>query len=239
VATYLQLCNRLRLEAAVSGSDMTDVEDQTGENQRMATWVAQGWQDLQNERPNWDFMKSSQLLGQGVSFATVSGQAEYELGTGPGTVGVTADDFGSWVPRSFRDQTTASGVQDQIPLAWLSYAAWRDAYAMGAQQSVTTRPAAIAVGPNNSILVGPYPTATYTLTGDYYRAPNVMEESADTPLYLPVQFQIGIVWRALWHYGMYEGAPEAVARGDKMYRSVLRQLGNLRGGMITAGRTLA
>lgn len=239
MSTYLQLCNRMILEAAISGGPMTSVVDQTGEFLRVTTWVQQGYQDLQNERFNWEYLRSSQLLGEGVSFATVAGQAEYPLGTGPGTVGVAASDFASWVPRSFRDQTTTSGVQDQFPLAWISYDAWRDGYAMGAMQTVETRPVAIAVGPNNSICVGPYPTSTYTLTGDFYLSPRILAGNDDEPTVIPVQFQIAIVWRALWYYGMYENAPEVVARGDRSYRQTMRQLANLRGGMVTPGRALA
>ena len=98
---------------------------------------------------------------------------------------------------------------------------------------------AIAVGPNNSICVGPWPTAAYTLTGDYWMAPGIMANDSDTPTNLPLQFQIAIVWRALWYYGTYEAAPEVVQRADKRYRQTLRQLGNLRGGMVNAGRALA
>lgn len=236
---YLALCNRLILEAAISGGPMTSVVSQTGEFQRVTTWIQQGYEDYQNERFNWEFLRSSKLLGQGVSFTTVAGQAVYPLGTGAGTVGVAASDFASWVPRSFRDQTTTVGVSDQIPLAWVSYDAWRDGYSMGAQQTVTTRPVAIAVAPNNSICVGPWPTAAYTLTGDFYFSPRTMTANTDEPTVIPVQFQIGIVWRALWYYGMYESAPEVVAKAEKRYRQTARQLGNLRGGMVSAGRALA
>ncbi len=236
--TFLELVQRLQLEAAVSG-DITTLVGVTGEALRLKTWIQQGYEDLQNERFNWEYLRSSQLLGAGVSFVTVSGQAVYPLGTGAGTVGVTAANFGSWVKGSFRDQTTASGVQDQIPLAWITYDAWRDSYSMGAQQTVTTRPVAIAVGPNNSICVGPWPTAAYTLTGDYYRSPVTLSANADEPSNIPVQFQIAIVWRGLWYYGMYEAAPEVVARAEARYRQTTRQLGNLRGGLITAGRALA
>lgn len=218
---------------------MTSVVSQTGEFQRVTTWINQAWIELQLERPNWDFMRSSQLLGGGVSFATVAGQPEYQLGTGVGTVGVAAADFASWVPRSFRDQTTTTGVQDQIPLAWISYDAWRDGYSMGAMQTITTRPVAIAVGPNNSICVGPWPTATYTLTGDYYTAPTQMATNTDTPTGLPAQYHMAIVYRAMTYYAGYEAAPEVLQRGDGGYRMILRQLSNLRGGMITPGRALA
>lgn len=237
--TYLELCQRMILECAISGT-MTTTVSQTGEFLRVTTWINQAWVDIQTERQTWDFMRSSQLNGGGVSFATVSGQAIYPLGSGAGTVGVTAANFDSWVPRSFRDQTTSVGVNDQVPLSWISYDAWRDAYAMGALQSVTTRPVAIAVGPNNEICVGPYPTATYTLTGDYYRAPATMAIDADTPTNLPAQYQMAIVWRAMRDaYGQYEAAPEVLSRATTNYRRIDRSLGNRRGGIITAGRALA
>ncbi len=237
--TFLELCQRMILECAISGTMSTTV-NQTGEFLRVTTWVNQAWIDIQTERQTWTFMRSSQLNGGGVSFATVAGQAIYPLGTGAGTVGVAETAFDSWVPRSFRDQTTTSGVQDQFPLAWITYDAWRDSYAMGAQQTVTTRPAAIAVGPENEICVGPYPTSTYTLTGDYYRAPAAMTADDDTPTNLPAQYQMAIVWRAMRDaYGLYEGAPEVLTRATNNYRRIDRSFGNRRGGIITAGRALA
>lgn len=227
------------LECAISGT-MTTTVGQTGEFLRVTTWINQAWLDIQDERQTWEFMRSSQLNGGGVSFATVSGQAIYPLGTGAGTVGVAATSFDSWLPWTFRDQTTTSGVQDQFPLAVLSYDNWRDAYAMGAMQTVTTRPVAIAVAPDNAICVGPFPTATYTLTGDYYRAPTLMSGDDDTPTNLPVQYQMAIVWRAMRDaYGQYEAAPEVMARATANYRRIDRSLGNRRGGRITAGRALA
>lgn len=237
--TFLEICQRFVLECAISGT-MTTTVSQTGEFLRVTTWINQAWIDIQTERQTWNFMRSSQLNGGGVSFATVSGQAVYPLGTGAGTVGVTSANFDSWVPRSFRDQTTTVGVQDQIPLAWIGYDAWRDGYSMGAQQTVTTRPVAIAVGPNNEICVGPWPTATYTLTGDYYRAPAQMTADADTPTNLPAQYQMAIVWRAMRDaYGLYESAPEVLSRATVNYRRIDRSLGSRRGGIISAGRALA
>lgn len=219
---------------------MTTTVSQTGEFLRVTTWVNQAWIDIQDERTTWEFMRSSQLNSGGVSFVTVSGQAIYPLGTGAGTVGVAEANFDSWVVRSFRDQTTASGVQDQIPLSWISYDAWRDSYAMGSLQSVTTRPVVIAVAPNNAICVGPYPTAAYTLTGDYYRAPAQMTADADTPTNLPAQYQMMIVWRAMRDaYGFYEAAPEILSRATNNYRRMNRSFGNRRGGQITLGRALA
>lgn len=243
--TYLDLCQRLCLECAISGT-MTTAENQTGEFQRVAVWIQQAWSELQNERQNWTFMRSSYLLrsasrpDEGVSFATVTGQAVYPLGTGAGTVGVEADNFMDWIPTSFRNNTTGNGGQDEIFLDWVSYDTWRDAYAFGAQRQVQTRNVAIAVGPDNSICLGPYPINLYTLTGDYYRAPSTLVNDDDTPLYLPKQFMMAIVYKAMRDsYGGYENAADVIARGARGYRGMLRQLSNLRGGIITAGRTLA
>lgn len=72
--TYLELCQRMILECAISGT-MTTTVNQTGEFLRVTTWVNQAWIDIQTERQTWDFMRSSQLNSGGVSFATVAGQA--------------------------------------------------------------------------------------------------------------------------------------------------------------------
>lgn len=236
---YLALCNRMLLECAISGGPMTSVVSQTGEFQRVTTWINQSYNELQTEHFNWDFLRSSQLEGGGVSFTTIAGQAVYPLGTGAGTVGVAAANFGSWVKQSFRDQTTTRGVLDQYMLEWISFDAWRDAYSFGAQQTVTTRPVAIAFSPENAICVGPWPTSAYTLTGDYFTAPLVLSTNTDVPSNIQVQWQMAIVYQAMIYYGMYESAPDVVARGERYYRKLTRQFTNLRTPMISAGRTLA
>lgn len=48
---YLTLCNRLILEAAISGGPMTSVVSQTGEFQRVTTWIDSAWCVLSPEIP--------------------------------------------------------------------------------------------------------------------------------------------------------------------------------------------
>lgn len=218
---------------------MASVVNQTGEFQRVTVWTNRAYRELQTARFNWDFLRSSQLEGGGVSFQTIAGQAVYPLGTGAGTVGVAANGFGSWVKQSFRDQTTTSGVSDQYMLEIISYDAWRDAYSFGAQQTVETRPIAIAVSPENAICVGPWPTSAYTLTGDYWTAPLQMATNTDEPSNIPEEFRMAIVYKAMIYYGQYESAPDVVIRGQTGYRTLMRQLGNLRTPMMSAGRALA
>ncbi len=243
---FLGIVNRIGLECAVSGAPFTTVEDQTGEAQRLVEWANTAWLELQLERNNWEWLRSSYLLRSvtrpnlGFSFTTVTSQAVYPLGTVAGTVGIAEDDFASWVPTSFRNFTTTNGVQDEILLDWVDYDTWRDSYAYGAQQLVQTRNVAIAIAPDNSICLGPYPISGYTVTGDFMRAPSQMEDDDDVPLYLPRQYHMGIVYKAMRDsYGGYELAPDVIERGTKGYTRILRRLENLRAGIVTAGRTLA
>ena len=50
-----------------------------------------------------------------------------------------------------------------------------------------------------------------------------IEDDDDTPA-LPVQFHMAIVWRALQFYGMYESAPEAVARGEREFDKAMARI---------------
>lgn len=242
----LELTNRLALEAAVSGAPYTTVANATGEQARLVAWVQTAWTEFQLERNNWEWLRSSYLERSatrptlGFSFTTVTGQAVYPLGIGAGTVGIDEDDFASWVPTSFRNYTTTNGVSDEIFLDWTDYDTWRDAYSYGAQQQVTTRNVAIAIAPDNAICLGPYPISGYTVTGDFMRAPSQMEDDDDVPLYLPAQYHMGIVYKAMRDsYGGYELAPDVIERGRKGYTRILRKLQNLRAGIVTAGRALA
>lgn len=236
--TFKQLVLRLIQEAAISGT-LTTVVGQTGEFKRAVDWVNSAFEELQTAQTNWTWMRSSVLEGGGVSFATVAGQAVYPLGTIAGTVGVAADNFGSWIRTTFRGKTTTVGVSDELFLDWVPYDVWRDAYAYGTQQLVQTRQVAIAIAPDNAICLGPYPNALYTITGDYYRAPSLMALDADVPTGLPTQFHMAIVYKALEYYGGYEGAPEALTRGQNNYRRLYRKLSNMRLPEITAGQPLA
>lgn len=216
--TYLELCQRMALECGVSGT-LSTVAGQQGSLARCVNWVSQAWTEIQDEHDDWLFLRSSKLLGGGVSFATVSGQLFYPLGTGAGTVGITADQFGRWEMGSFRCQTTSVGIQDETRLDNLQFFdVWREAYMYGANQNVITRPVAIVEGPQNQLCLGPASNGLYTVTGDYYQAPQVLAADADIPgnvlgtWTLPKRFHMLIVYRAMKFYAAYESAPEVNTR---------------------------
>lgn len=208
---YLQLCQKTAQECGVSGTISTTT-GQVGSLGRIVSWVGDSWNDLQIQHDDWDWMRSSNLLGGGVSFVTVAGQASYPLGTGAGTVGVAVDSFGKWDLGTFRCYPTSVGVSGEMSLDDVLFDVWRDAYMMGAMRSVQTRPVAIAVGSNQSLNLGPPPNDLYTITGDYFTAPNVMTADTDLPTGLPLRFHDLIVYMAMMQYAGYESAPEVMSR---------------------------
>lgn len=219
----LQLVQRLALECGVSGTVSTTL-NQTGEALRLVTWIDQAWNDLQTKHDDWNWMRSSNLLGQGASFATVAAQASYPLGTGAGTVGILADNFGKWDRETFRCYTTLAGTSDETYLDYIPYDTWRDAYMLGALRQVQTRPVAVAVGPNKSVCVGPPSNGLYTVTADYFVAPSAMATDTDVPTGLPKQFHMLIVYLGMEMYASYEAAPEVLSRADTGHTRMMAQL---------------
>lgn len=235
---FLELCQRGATECGVSGTIST-VAGNSGSQARIVNWIGDAWNDLQIKYDDWEWMRSSNILGSGVSFATVAGQFSYPLGTGAGTVGVAADSFGKWDEYSFRVQTTTVGVQDETFLDNILYDQWRNSYMLGAMRAVQTRPVAIAVGPDRSLNLGPPPNALYTVTGDYWVAPSAMEDDDDVPTGLPPQFHMLIVYGCMKKYAYYESAPEVLASADMQHKPMMDLLEKNRGAVMGWGGALA
>jgi hypothetical protein len=222
--TLLQLTNRTMQECAVSGGPLTTVANLSGEQLRILTWVQQAWTEVQEKHNDWQWMRSSNLAGGGVSFVPSAGVPVTPLGTGPGTVGVAAGNFGKWVTGTFRTWLTSVGTNNETFLDDISYDEWRDAYMYGSLRTVQTRPVVIAPGPAMQLCVGPPSDGTYTVTGDYYWAPTSMTSDSDTPTGLPSGYDMVIVYQAMLYYGGYESAPEVLDRGTVGYSKLMSEM---------------
>lgn len=233
---YLQLCQRACIECGVASGQaiktaLPTVVGASGSLGRVVNWVNDAWVDIQEAHDDWDFMRSSNLLGAGVAFQTIAGQASYPLGaviTGDfggdfggdfsvaasvGTVGIDPELFGKWDRETFRCFPTAVGFQGEMFLDDIPFDHWRNSYMFGAMRSVKTRPVVIAVGPDQSLNLGPPPNGLYTITGDYFVAPTSMAADTDIPAGLPTRFHMLCVYLAMVKYAGYESAPEVSQRG--------------------------
>jgi hypothetical protein len=220
----LELVNAAIMECGVSGGPIVTTLGQTGSIARIISWVGTAWNEIQTEHDDWDWMRSSNILGSGASFVPVAGAFTATLGTGPGTVGITEDTFGKWDRETFRNFTTTVGTQDELFLDEIPYDSWRDSYMYGAMRAVQTRPVAVAVGPNQSVCFGPPSNGLYTITGDYWVAPSAMATDVSTPTGLPLRYHMLIVYKVMKKYAGYESAPEVLSRANDEYTPLFANL---------------
>lgn len=213
---FLQLCNRLKVKARVTGSDMTAVTDQAAEFARLVLFINEAWMDLQMTRPDWKWMRNS------MTFPTVAGQATYTLAQIEAT-GSGFSNFGNWDLETLRCYTTSVGTNDETELDWMPYDIWRNTYQMGATRTTETRPNEFTITPAHGIGLGCTPAAGYTISGDYYKVATEMEATTDTPS-LPSQFHMAIVYRAMMFYGVSESAPEVYDEGKTEFDRMLSRI---------------
>lgn len=209
---FLKLCQRAASECGIPGDGPEAVTGQTGEAQRIVNWVNDAWLDLQSLSEQWLFMRTT------ATFATVAGQPTYT----PAECGVT--NFGNWCRDTFRNYDTAAGIASEIFLPYLEYEAWRNTYQYGGMRLTQTRPVQMSIAPDKSICLGPYPSAGYTVYGDYFTIPAYMVEATDEPGNLPVRFHMIIVYDAMMRYGAFESAPEVYQRGQNKYKEMMGRL---------------
>ncbi len=199
----LQLAQQLRRDCGISGSETTTV-DASGEWSDVVNWIDRAWEDIQLDRPNWLWMRTT------ASFSTVAEQAEYPYASAP----LSLTDFARWVPRSFRIYKTSIG-NEMILDEWESYERFRDTYLIGSQRTSYGYPSSIVVSPTKSLILALPPDDTsYTISGDYYKVPTMLSADTDEPD-MPPRFHMLIVYRAMEFAGFKESANELITLAQK------------------------
>jgi hypothetical protein len=231
--TFLDFTNRAIAECGSGVPVLTTCQNQSGEALRFVNWVGDAWRDLQTAHDDWDWMRSSNILGYGISVAPAAGVFNIPLGTGAGQVGVDPTAFGKWDKTTFRNYSTAAGVTSEMFMDEIPYDTWRDSYYFGAMRFQQTRPVAVAIGPDQSINLGPPTNGLYTITADFFMAAQEFVNDTDLPAgvgtnALPQRFGMLIVYGAMQKYADYEAANEVTNRANREYGRLYDQLENAR-----------
>lgn len=209
--TFLELCQRVVMEAGLSGSGPESVTSQTGEMAEVVTWVQQAYTDIQNARPDWLFMRED------FSFQTISGTQSYTTAT----IGLA--DFGRWVEDGMSIYLTSTGSAGEQYLCPLSWPAFKAHYLFGSERTQTGFPMHVSVMPDKSLALGQIPNGIYTVLGEYYKEPESLSGNSDEPL-LPAQFHMAIVWRAVMHAAVKKAAIEKYDHGKNEYRRLMNEM---------------
>lgn len=204
----LQLCQSLSEKAGILTGGPSTVVSQTGEMLRVVHWVSDAWEEIQNRRKSWRWMRKD--IGAGVAydnsgFPTVAGTRKYSLHD----LGLDTVPFGRFWEKSFRIYLTSAGQGTERHLVFVPYDEFRDYYLFGSIASIQSLPIHVTVAPDNSILLGPIPDNVYTVHGELQLGASRMAADADIPA-MPSQYHMLIVWSALLNYSGYESAQEGL-----------------------------
>jgi hypothetical protein len=203
--TFLELVNQTRIECGVSGPPLAAVTGQTGESNRIVSWVRQAWIDIQTSKDDWLFLRKP------FSFNTVAQQWQY-TDTDAGLA-----DFGSWKVDSFRCSSVGQNYADEQLLNYMDWTTYRNLYQYGNMRQTYARPVVVSVTPEKDLAFGSIPDAAYVIDGEYYCQPVALTLATDTPV-IPTRYHMMVVYRAMMYYAGYEAAPEVMARGEAEYR---------------------
>jgi hypothetical protein len=209
----LALAIRLRQECGASGTGPVTTIGQVGEMQRLVTWIDNAWLELQDKRPNWNWMIEP------FDFLTVPSQYEYT----PTDAGIGAT-FANWKRDTLRTYRADAGVGTEQYLSFWDYNDFRDYYLFSTRRTSLAQPLQFAVSPKKNLLLGSPPDQVYHVVGEYYTLPTEMAADTDEPTGLPARFHMAIVYRAMIDYGMYEAAPEVVQRGQAGWEMMLKKI---------------
>jgi len=214
MSTFLQLCVKVRREGAGAGSGPTAVAAQVGEYGRIVEWVLAADEHIQGlHGGRWKFLQTD------FSFPTVAGTGNYTKAT----TSPTLPELGTWKEDTFRCHLTATGVSDQQELEYVTWDEFRYVYARGTSSTQQGRPSLFTIKPDNSVTFWPIPSAVYTITGEYYKRPQVMAADASEPL-IPREFQMAIVWKAVMLMGAYQEANGKFVSAQTEFKSVMHKL---------------
>lgn len=207
---FLQLCQRVYQEGGISG-EIISVQNQNGESQRVVNWVASAYNEILNDQGMvWNFLHPTAVVKLEV------GKGEYtfdELNLAQGV---------QWDTRSMR-VAVADNLADETFLLHMGFPQFRDYWLFSSRRTVQSRPLNASVDFSTHLRIAPLPDQPYNLVLEYQIMPEPLVDNEDVPV-IPDRFQMAIVWKALRHYGMYEAAPEVVARAEHEYRASMNHI---------------
>ena len=195
MSNFKELVGALALNCGESSP--SSVENQTGESQRFISWINQANKDLQNKWSNWRF-----LWAEGA-FSVTQGERNY----------APFDDVGEWDLKRFKI--------DGEPIHSLEYHEW--CYDQLEDETFEERPSVVLVMPDNSLRLYPTPDSDYSISCEYFKAPQELTKNTDIS-WIPEKFH-DVIWRfALLEYAYFESAPEVLERVSTQYPARLQAL---------------
>lgn len=199
---FLQLCQRVRQEAGLSGTGPAAVTNQTGMDLKIVSWVSSAWEEIQLLRNDWAFAWADD------GFTLVPGQAKYL----PADYGLGVTD---WVLETIR-------IDDGTTRAFLKYIPWGD-FRRLYETTDQDQPVYFTLAPDGRIYLAPTPDDAYPLKGEHYRTPQYLTSNTDIPR-CPARYHMAIVYKALMMYAAHDDAANVFADASARYTALLNKM---------------
>lgn len=194
----LQIVQRLRQEAGVSGSGPATLAGLTGELKALNDWASSAWLEIQG-LALWDWRWSQPGLVLAAGESRINGQA---------------------LPASAYVKDSLRVTADGRRLEYMSWADWRERFAAA---PVAGTPNKWTVAPDRSVRFDALAPADLALNVEAYANPAELVADTDEPA-MPAHLHIGIVWLALQKYAAREEAGTLYQTAEREWGKIKRQL---------------
>ena len=209
MSTYLVLCQDMARDVGIPGTGPSSVgaSGLSEEETAVTRYVSQADQDIQSRWFDWDFLWNEATITVTASTSTlVSGDTGFPT------------DLGNWKLDSFvYDKTSA----DYIILEYMRWNEYRDMYKYGTIDE--DLPEVYSLKPDSSIDLYPTPSATSSISTEYWATPTALAADDDISA-IPPRFHKIIISRAKMYYAENEDAPEIMAGALAEFEDLLDKL---------------
>ncbi len=189
--TFLEICRQVAFLSGTAPSltTLSAVTAQTGRLAQVVNWTNVAWERIQTVRPDWQWMRE-EFTGSILTPTQRFAASDFSITR-----------FSSWHfdPRPGEDSgfslyLTATGVSDEQPIRFMAWDLFRRQFLRGTQTA--DRPAWFTVDYDRKLVMGPAPSADYTVRGEYFKSPQTLSANSDLAE-LPAENHWLLVWDAL------------------------------------------
>lgn len=212
MSTYLELVQELVTELGIGGANQgatvpSTVVGQVGQLWNATNWIRQANNNINVMWEDWHFLSVE------YSESLTIGSSAVPTHSGPETPK-------KWDRDSFWLNLTLSTAAQ---LQYMDWTVFRKIHSPGSSTRSNTKPAAITKKRDNTLILDSPADATYALTAEFWRRPDLLQADGDVP-HMPEEFHRLIVCEAAIKYGNKEAASEVIQGMEAEYIYLLDKL---------------
>lgn len=212
MADYLTLVQELVAELGIGGANQgatvpTTVVGQTGQLWNAVNWVQKANNNIQLLHTDWQFLSTEYSEALTITSTAVPAHSG-------------AETVKSWDRRSF---WIDRGTNRAAPLTWMDWEQYRADILPGPTPTSNSKPSIITQKRDGSLIVDVPCDLAYTLTGEFYKAPDLLAADIDVSD-IPAEYHRLIICEAGIKYGNKEAALEVINGMEAEYSYLIEKL---------------